>query len=490
MRDLPQQQADSTPEEASVRRRFWQNPEIEESLSSYDVESSIAHVEMLAATGIIDRELGAQVVAALEQIKGELAEGRSFLGPADTDIHAGLERRLKASLGDAARVLHLAKSRNDQIATDIRLWLRDAVSDLLGDIMRMRKLLLSLAQRDLEVIMPGYTHMQPAQPIMLSHWWLAHEERLHGDFSRVCDFWPRLNRLPLGACVLAGTTEPIDRMMVAEKLQFDGVIENSLVAVSDRDFLLEFGSIAACIGTHISQLSSELLLWQTQEYGFVRLQTAFVFGSTRFPYKRNPELLEILRARPAALVGRLVEFAMQQKAMTIGFSQDLQECLPGLFDQVETLRFLLDLMHTLVAGIDINAQRMREIACADMVNGLSAIEYLLARGVDEDRAHKIVDQITSYCQARNRFLSDLELNEWQQFFPMFEADIYKSVTMEQSVGSYCSLGSSSLPQVTSALDRASTSLAADLVRVRSLRGLRQSALAIADGQPIGVSVRD
>lgn len=478
MRELPQKQADSA--EQTAPRRFWLNPEIEESLCSYDLESSLAHMQMLGQTGIIDGGTRDKIVAALETIKSELSLGRSFLGPEDADIHAGLERRLKESVGDLARLVRTAKSRNDQIATDIRLWLRDAVSDLLAATMNVRRLLMALAERDLDVIMPGYTHMQPAQPIMLSHWWLAHEERLHSDFSRLCDFWPRLNRLPLGACVLAGTTEPIDRMMVADALDFNGVIENSLVAIADRDFLLEFGSIAALFGVHISQMSAELLLWQTQEYGFVRLHKAFVFGSTRFPYKRNPELLEILRSRPSVLLGRLVEFAMQQKALPIGFSQDLQECLPGLFDQIDSLKFLLELLQNLLPGIEINAQRMREVACADMVNGLSAIEYLLAHGIEEDRAHKIVEQITSYCKARNKFLSDLELNEWQQFSPAFEADVYQSVTMEQSVGSYCSLGSSSLPQVTAALSRARQSLESDLTRVKALRGLRRQALVLFD----------
>ena len=235
--------------------------------------------------------------------------GKPVLESNDIDIHAAIHRRLHHIVGDMADVVRIAKSHNDQIATDIRLWLRDATIDIFSRLCDVRFLLLQLAQRDLEAVMPGYTHMQPAMPILLAHWWLANETRLRRDFSRLVDFYKRMNALPLGACQLAGTNQPIDRQLVAQYLGFDSVMENSLDAVSDRDYLIEFSSAAALIGVHLSQMSSELLLWSTQEFAFVRLPRAFVFRSQSMPQKRNPELLEILRSRPSVLNGRLPSFS-------------------------------------------------------------------------------------------------------------------------------------------------------------------------------------
>ncbi len=453
------------PEFNQVRRRYWQNPEIEESLLSYDLESTVAHVRMLGETGIVDRQTVSVALTGLEKISQELTEGRSFLTPADVDIHEGLERHLKELVGEAGAVIRIAKSRNDQIATDIRLWLREAVYDVSASLATVRQQLIALSERDLDVLMPRYTHMQPAQPILLSHWWLANEARFRRDFGRLIDFYPRLNVLPLGACVLAGTKEPIDRDLVARYLGFDDVIENSLDAVSDRDFLIEFGSFATLVGLHLSQMSAELLLWATQEFRFIKLQKRFVFRTQTMPYKKNPELLEVLRSRPSSLYGRLMEFICQLKALPSGYSQDLQECLPGLFEVVENLKFLLELAAVLLSGLDIDAKRMREVACADLLNGSNALDYLVARGIDDEKAAKVVESLISYCRTRNKYLSDLALSEWQQFSPAFEADVYEYVTMEESVGAFCSFGGSSKEQVELALQRAREALTKDTKRI-------------------------
>lgn len=459
--DKEQVASDLSPE-TRVRRRFWQNPEIEESLLSYDVQSCIAHVRMLGETGIVNKESCAVVLEGLEKIQKELAEGKSYLSPEDIDIHEGLERRLRELVGDIGGVIHIAKSRNDQIATDIRMWLRDSTHEIFESLSTLRQQLVGLAERDLDIVMPGYTHMQPAQPILLSHWWLANEARFRRDYLRLHDFYPRLNALPLGACVLAGTKEPIDRTLVAKYLNFDDVIENSLDAVSDRDFVIEFAAFAALVGVHLSQIGAELLLWATKEFGFIKLQKPFLFRTQNLPYKKNPELLEVLRSRPSMLYGRLMEFISQLKAVPSGYSQDLQECLPGLLDTVENLKFLLELCAALLRGIDIDQKRMREIACADLLNGSNATEYLINKGIDEEKAERVLENLTTYCQTRNKFLSDLALSEWQQFSPAFEADVYDYVTMEQSVGSFCSFGGSSRDQVESALNRAKDILAADI----------------------------
>ncbi len=456
---------DKVSREFNQVRRFWQHPLLERTLLHYDVASSMAHVRMLGKTGIVDPGNAEQVVGALEQIGRELADGVNFISPDDADIHEGLERRLNEIVGEMAAVLRIAKSTNDQDATDVRLWLRDAVFEVFQALLQIRTQLIELATRDLDVVMPGYTHMQPALPILLSHWWLANEARFRRDFERLSEFYRRLNVLPLGACVLAGTPEPIDRAMVAQELGFDDVIENSVDAVSDRDFVIEFSAVASLIGVHLSQMSSELLLWATQEFGFVKLPKRFVFDSQAMPSKRNPELLEVLRARPSTLFGRLMEHLTQLKAIPLGYSQDLQESLPGLFQSAEILRQLLDLASVLIPNIEIDANRMREMACADMLNAANAKNYLVSRDIPEDKSDKIVEALTNYCKARGKYLSDLSLSEWQQFSPAFENDIYQVVTMENSVASFCSFGGSSKDQVEFALTRAQEKLSSDQERL-------------------------
>jgi argininosuccinate lyase len=463
--DHTQPRTDGASDSNQIRRRFWHSPEVEETLLSYDLECAKAHVRMLAETNIVDKQSASVVLEALEKMRTGLAEGQSYLSNEDNDIHSGMERHLRTMLGDVGGIVSIAKSRNDQIATVIRMWLRDAVIETFGELAHLRGELIALAERDLEVMMPGYTHMQPAQPMLISHWWLANEARFTRDFDRLLSFYPRLNALPLGAVVISGAKEPIDRKLVAEYLGFSEIIENSLDAVSDRDFLIEFGSIASLIGLHLSQMSTDLLLWATQEFGFVKLQRRFMFRTARLPFKRNPELLEVLRSRPSVFHGRLMEFIMELKAVPSGFSQDLQECLPGLLDVVDSLRFLLELATEIVRGIDIDSQRMREVACADFPNWTNTIEYLVTRGVEDDRAQKIVENLSHYCKTRKKFLSDLALSEWQQFSPAFEADVYEYVTTEESVGDYCSLGSSSQDQVELALARAKEHLSADEKRV-------------------------
>jgi len=461
----PQNNSDSnlSPDFEKVRR-FWQTPQVEQSLVRYDIESSLAHIKMLGETGIIELEIANRVGEALEQIRQELAAGKPFLLSEDMDIHGGLERRLKEIVGDLALSLRVAKSRNDQIATDIRLWLREALWEIADDLSGLREALLDLAERDLDIVMPGYTHMQPAMPMLLAHWWLANEARLRRDCGRLADLYRRLNVLPLGAGVLAGTNQPIDRSLVARYLGFDGVIENSLDAVSDRDYLVEFGSFAALVGVHLSQMAAELLLWTTQEFAFVRLRSAFVFRSQSMPQKRNPELLEILRSRPSTIYGRLQEFLAELKGVPVSFSQDLQECLPGLMDTVEHLKFLLELATVLLSAIEPDAARMKEMASKDLTNSRNALDFLLSRGLPPDRSSQIVEALVKYCRQRDKYLSDLALSEWQQFSPAFDSEIYKHVTIDQSVGSMSSFGGTSQEQVAQALERARQALVKDRER--------------------------
>jgi argininosuccinate lyase len=414
----------------------------------------MAHVRMLGDTNIVAPALAQEVLQALAKIRTEIPNsGNNLLAPEDRDIHASIHRRLSELIGRDADLVNIGISRNDQIATDIRLWLRDNLIDILSKVWDLRELLVNLAARDLEIVMPGYTHMQPAMPIRLSLWWLANESRLQRDFERLMDCYKRLNISPLGACQIAGTNLPIDREMTARNLGFDQVMENSLDATSDRDYVIEFSSVAAMLGVHVSQMSSELLLWATQEFGFVRLPRAFVFRSQSMPQKRNPELLEILRSRPAVLVGRLTQFLSELKGLCVSYSQDLQESLPGLIESASDVRFLLELTQVLLPALNFDAVRMRETAARDMTSAANVVDYLVERGFANEKAAKIVESCVSYCRERNRQLVDLTLNEWALFSPAFDEQVYNYLNLEESIDNRSSLGGSSGEQIEMALAR-------------------------------------
>lgn len=447
-------------------RRFWQSPYVERPLFFYDLESSLAHVKMLAKTGIIGDDVSESVVKGLQSLQelvssSDLSALNQLIGEEDIDIHVAIERKLEEMIGENAHVLRIAKSRNDQIATDIRLWLRDCLKEIFDKLIRLRSVLQQLAERDLEKVMPGYTHMQPAMPILLSHWWLANEARFARDSARLVELFKRVNVLPLGACALAGTDQPIDRLYVAQLLGFDGVIENSLDAISDRDYFIEFGSFASLVGMHISQLSSELLLWATQEFGFVKLPRAFDFASQSMPQKRNPEFLEILRAKPAQIVGMLTSVLIQLKGLPISYSQDLQECFPNLLDINEKVQFILDLSITLLPALSFDELRMQELANVDLTNTGNVLDYLTDRDIPHEKASAVCEALVVYCKDRHKQLTDLELNEWQQFSPAFDVEIYKYIAIVESVDSRSSFGGTAQAQVEQALKRASDNLAAD-----------------------------
>jgi argininosuccinate lyase len=453
---------------ASQLARFWHNAKVEPVLLKYDLLSSYAHVRMLGETGIVGKDEANKVLAGLAQIDSELASGKEFLQVDDLDIHLGLERRLREIIGDAAEVLRIAKSSNDQIASDIRLWLREETINIASDLATLRQTIINLTQRDLEVIVPGYTHLQPAMPILLSHWWLAHEARFRRDSERAQECYRRINRLPLGAGALAGIHQPIDRNLVATYLGFESVIENSLDAVSDRDYLIEFATFAVLTGTHLSQLAQDLLVWQTHEFGFIRLRKPFALGSLTMPQKRNPELLEVLRARPALFAARLTEIILQLKDLPMGYCQDLQESLSGLLDVVETLKSLLQLANTLLPSIEVDAERMKQAAYADLTNASNAVDFLVTKGVVAEQAGRIVQSLTQYCKERRKYLSDLAINEWQYFSPAFDEDIYRYVTIEESLSSISSFGGTSSAQVAAALSRAKESVAQDMKQIESI----------------------
>jgi argininosuccinate lyase len=449
-------------------RRFWLTPEVEEALRDHALAVYIAHVRMLGRTGILSNSLVEVLEAGLNQLLNECDDQICLLVSADADIHQAITRRLTEIVGDAAQAIDLARSENDHQVTNMRLLLREACGDFFAQILKLRQTLLVLASRDMEVPMPGYTHMQPATPILLSFYWLANEARLHRDFDRLIDLFKRLNLSPMGACSLAGTSKPIDREQVALDLSFDGVIENALDAVSDRDFVIDFASFASILGVHISQLSSELLLWTTQEFAFVRLPRELTYKSQNMPHKRNPELLELMRSRASTFAGRLGEFLGQLKGLPVSYTGDLREPLPGLVDMVENLRFVLELGITLLPAFKFDLNRMKEQATADLTNSSMALSYLLEHGLSTDKAREIVEGLGDYCKKRHKQLVDLTLSEWQQFSPVFTDEIYALLNIETSLESFTSFGGTATKQVSQAYERACERFEKDCQRLPAL----------------------
>ncbi len=453
------------PENVDLIRRFWLTPEVEEALRDHAIVSYIAHVRMLGVQGIITRASADRLEAALFSLLAECKEKLCLLTNQDGDIYQAILRRLTDLVGEEARLIDLAKSHNDHVATTTRLYLREAVGLFFAKLLKIRALLLALAERDIDVPMPGYTHMQPATPILLAHWWLANEARISRDFERLLQLFDRLNLCPLGACALAGTSQPIDRALVASYLGFDGVAENSLDAVSDRDYVIELASFASLVGVLLSQMSSELLLWTTQEFGFVRLPAALTCKSVNMPHKRNPEMLELLRARAATFSGRLLEFLSQLKGLPVSYTGDLKENVPGAVDMVENLSFVMELTATLLPAFKFDLKHMLEQANRDLTNAGFAFDYLVTGGLDPDKAREVVETVVDYCRQRNKQLTDLTPSEWQQFSPAFDANLYVNLTVEESVETCNSFGGTSTDAVLASLERARDRFASDQGRL-------------------------
>jgi len=453
------------PGNVDLIRRFWLTPEVEEALRDHAIVSYIAHVRMLGVQGIVSLATAQRVEAGLFALLDECKEKLCLLTNQDGDIQQAIGRRLSELIGEEAVVIDIAKSQNDHVATTTRLYLREATGQFFAKLLKIRSLLLALAVRDLDVPMPGYTHMQPATPILLAHWWLANEARFGRDFDRLLQIFERLNMCPLGACALAGTSKPIDRALVASYLGFDQVIENSLDAVSDRDYVIELASFAALVGVHLSQMSSELLLWTTQEFGFVRLPQALTSKSVSMPHKRNPEVLELLRARAATFSGRLTEFLSQLKGLPVSYTGDIKENLPGAVDMVENLRFVMELTATVLPAFKFDVKRMLLQANIDLTNAGFAFDYLVDHGVSQEKAREVMESVVDYCHKRARQLTDLTPSEWQQFSPAFDHDLYTSLTVEESVQTCTSFGGTATDAVTASLERAQGRFKADLGRL-------------------------
>ena len=420
-----------------------------------DIAGSRAHAQMLAAQGIISAADQASIDAGLDGVAADIEAGRFVWSVALEDVHMNVEQRLTAAIGPAGKRLHTARSRNDQVATDLRLWLRRQIDEaLVPAVDQLIDALLVVAERDGDAVLPGYTHLQRAQPILLAHHLLAYVSMLERDRGRLLDCRRRLNECPLGAAALAGTPFPIDRQATAAALGFDRPMVNSLDAVADRDFTVEFCAAASLCMVHLSRLSEELVVWSSQEFGFIELGDAFATGSSIMPQKKNPDIPELVRGKTGRVFGDLVALLTVQKGLPLAYNKDLQEDKEALFDAVDTLRDCVAVMARLLPKTRFNTERMRAACDAGFVTATDVADYLAQKGMPFREAHHVVGRIVAWCLIEERTLPSLTMSEWQGFSDVFDADIRAAVTVEASVAARTSEGGTAPSRVQQALAHA------------------------------------
>jgi argininosuccinate lyase len=440
---------------ADLVKRYTASVSFDYKLALFDIQGSLAHAQMLAACNIIASQDMNDIKRGLTQIQNEILSG-AFVWSVDMeDVHLNIEKRLTALVGDAGKRLHTGRSRNDQVATDIRLYLRQAIDDLLGLIKTLQSALLDLAEQHTNTIMPGFTHLQVAQPISFAHHLMAYFEMLQRDAGRLQDCRKRVNRLPLGAAALAGTSYPIKREMVAELLGFDGVCENSLDAVSDRDFAIEFTACAALIMTHLSRFSEELILWMNPRFGFIR----FCTGSSIMPQKKNPDVPELVRGKTGRVNGHLIALLTLMKGQPLAYNKDNQEDKEPLFDTVETLTQTLRVYADMIAGLQVKPEAMRSAALQGYATATDLADYLVKKGLPFRDAHEAVAVAVRFAEKRGGELSDISIAELRQFSPLIEDDVYQVLSLEGSLASRNHIGGTAPQQVTAAIKRARAQLA-------------------------------
>ena len=438
--------------------RFTASVSFDARLYRHDIMGSIAHARMLAHSGVLAQGESDTIVDGLEQIRREVASGEFVWSVALEDVHMNIEARLIELIGDVGKKLHTGRSRNDQIATDIRLYLRDEIDGLLALMGELRGALLDLAEQHAATLMPGFTHLQAAQPVTFGHHLLAWHEMLARDAERLTDCRRRTNVMPLGAAALAGTTFPIDRAFTARELGFEYIAENSLDAVSDRDFAIEFCATASIAMMHLSRWSEELVLWTSQQFRFIELPDRFCTGSSIMPQKKNPDVPELIRGKSARVFGHTMSLLALMKSQPLAYNRDNQEDKEPLFDSVDTLRDCLTAMLGMLPNIIVNAEAMRSAALAGFATATDLADYLVRRGVAFRDAHEAVGQAVAFAIANELSLDQLELDQLKQFSSLIEDDVFKVLELEGSVAARDHLGGTAPDQVRAAVKRARANL--------------------------------
>jgi len=444
---------------AELVKRYTASVDFDQRLALVDIQGSLAHAQMLAECAIISAQDLDDIRRGLAQIENEVISGDFEWSLDLEDVHLNIEKRLTTLVGDAGKRLHTGRSRNDQVATDIRLYLRGEIDTLVGLLKNLQTALLDLAQHHTHTILPGFTHLQVAQPVSFAHHLLAYFEMLQRDVERFSDARHRVNRLPLGAAALAGTSYPIKRERVAELLGFEAVCQNSLDAVSDRDFAIEFTAAAALVMTHLSRLSEELILWMSPRFGFIDIADRFCTGSSIMPQKKNPDVPELVRGKTGRVNGHLVALLTLMKGQPLAYNKDNQEDKEPLFDTVDTLTQTLRIYADMIGGITVKPEAMRAAALQGYATATDLADYLVKKGLPFRDAHEAVALAVRFAEQKGCDLAELKLEALQQFSSLIADDIYAVLTLEGSLAARNHTGGTAPQQVEAAIARARKLLA-------------------------------
>ena len=449
-------------QQATDRRveQFSESISFDKRLYAHDVRGSIAHARMLASVGLITDSEADEIQQALQAIQQEIEEDRFEFRIDLEDIHMHIERSLIDRLGDTGRKLHTGRSRNDQVSTDLRLWVRDALDRIDQRLLQLQKAFLGRCGKDADVILPAYTHLQRAQPVLASHYWLAYCEKFERDRGRVADCRRRVNVCGLGAAAVAGTTLPIDREDVARRLNFDSVAANSLDVSSDRDFVLEAAFVLATIAEHLSMWAEEWILWSTVEFNFIRLPQQFCTGSSIMPQKINPDVLELTRGKTARVLGNLQTLMILVKGLPTAYNRDLQEDKPALFDSFDTVEICLELSVPMVADSELKRKAIAERLDRGYLDATTLMEYLIRRGLPQRSAHHLVGALVALAMERDVRLADLPLDDFRQMHADLDESVYEILGVENAVRAFVSYGSTAPNEVKKQVARWSEKLGA------------------------------
>ena len=430
---------------------FTASIRFDQRLYRYDIEGSMAHCRMLAQQGLLSQEEEDILIQGLGEILREMERDSFVFDDAQEDVHMAIEQRLMEKVGEVGGKLHTARSRNDQIALDIRLFLRDEITGTDEDLLDLQRSLVAQAKAHLDVVMPGFTHLQHAQPVLFSHHLMAYYEMLKRDRQRLADCLERVNVSPLGSAALAGTSLPIDSSTTAKLLDFPKVSRNSIDAVSDRDFVIEFTAAAALIMMHLSRMCEELILWSSTEFGYIELSETFCTGSSIMPQKKNPDVPELVRGKSGRVYGHLIGLLTVMKGLPLAYNRDLQEDKEPLFDTIDTVRQSLRILARLWEHVEVHGERMEEMAIVGHTLATDVAEYLVEKGLPFRQAHRTVGKIVRQCLEEGKELSDITLNEFKRFAKVISEDIFTVLDLRHSVDSRSSIGGTSLQQVQEAI---------------------------------------
>jgi len=433
---------------------FTASVTFDQKLAMEDIAGSIAHVTMLGKQGIIPPDDAQTIKEGLFVIRQRIEKGEFEFSVADEDVHMNIEKALIEEVGSVGGKLHTGRSRNDQVATDMHLYLCNRIREIIEALKGLQQVLIAKAEANIDTIIPGYTHLQRAQPVLFAHHMMAYFWMLQRDVERFEDTLKRADILPLGAGAMAGTTFPIDRQYVAEQLGFSKVYDNSLDAVSDRDYILEFLSAASITMMHLSRFCEELILWSSTEFQFIELDDAFCTGSSIMPQKKNPDVAELVRGKTGRVYGHLVSMLTVMKSLPLAYNKDLQEDKEGMFDVVHTLQMSLTLFAPMIETMNVNQEVLKKTVNQDFANATDLADYLVRKQLPFRDAHEVIGKIVLYCIQNHKFLPDLSMDEYKQFSDLFENDVYEVINPINVVNARNVLGGTAKPQVLAAIEKA------------------------------------